>query len=335
MKKENKIYGTILITGGTGSWGYQLTKNLLNQPQVKKIIILSRNEHKQVEMERQFQNKKIKFVICDIRAFNNLIQIIQNVDVVFHLAAMKHVHICEENSWQTVETNIIGTQNVIRASIEANIRLLVDISTDKAVEPHNIYGVSKSCGEKLIVNAQHNYISNTSFICVRAGNVVGTNGSIFPLFKKQLLNDNIITVTNPEMTRFIMKTEDAIELIFHAVQKSIGGEIFVMKMPSVRIKVIADAMISYFGNKNSKIKIIGERPGEKLHEKLLSSNEIRHTYELDEKYYVILPEIVNKNKFENYKKLKRVSLTDYSSLSGKFLTHNQLIKIIKSEEKSW
>ena len=310
--KIDKISGKILVTGGTGSWGNELTKSLIKNKNVREIVILSRNEHKQVDMERTFNNKKLKFIICDIRAYTSLKQAMEGVDVVFHLAAMKHVHVCEANSWQTVETNIIGTQNVINAAINTGVKLVVDISTDKAVEPHNIYGISKACGEKLMTNAQHNYDSSTNFVCVRAGNVVGTNGSIFPLFKKQILQNNKITITDPEMTRFILKTGDAINLIFHAVERSIGGETFVMKMPSTSVQTIADSMITYFGNKHTEVEIIGSRPGEKKHEKLLSSNEIKNSFEFDDKYFVILPEI-NRKKNSAYHKLKTLDISDYSS----------------------
>lgn len=330
----DKISGKILITGGTGSWGNELTKKLLKNRKVKQIIILSRNEHKQVDMERRFNNKKLKFVICDIRAFRSLQQIMEDVDVVFHLAAMKHVHICEANSWQTVETNILGTQNVINAGINAEVKLIVDISTDKAVEPHNIYGISKACGEKLMINAQHNFNTKTNFVCVRAGNVVGTNGSIFPLLKNQILTNNTITITDPKMTRFIMRTQEAIELIFHAVEQSIGGETFVMKMPAVKVQQVADTMVSFFGNKATKVKIIGSRPGEKKHEKLLSSNEINDAYEFDDKYFIILPEI-NRQKFTYKQSLKKLDILDYSSLNATFLTNQDLVKIIKSEQASW
>ena len=329
-----KIKGKILITGGTGSWGQKLTEKLLQNKNVKQIVILSRNEHKQVQMERRFNNKKIRFVICDIRAYENLLAITKDIDVIFHLAAMKHVHICEANSWQTVETNIIGTQNVINVAITSGVKLVVDISTDKAVEAHNIYGVTKACGEKLILNAQHNYKTNTNFVCVRAGNVVGTNGSVFPLFKYQILSKNEITITNPEMTRFVMKTDEAIDLIIHAVEKSIGGETFVMKMPAVKVKDIAKAMIEYFGNKNTNIISIGTRPGEKMHEKLLSNSEVMHAYEFDRKYFVILPEI-NRKKFIYKQKLKKIKLTDYSSKNAEFLTYQKILNIIKSEEKTW
>lgn len=331
---KNKISGKILITGGTGSWGHELTKKLLENNEVTEIIIVSRNEHKQVEMERSFNHNKLKFVICDIRSLNNLLKIMEGVDVVFHLAAMKHVHVCELNSWQTVETNIIGTQNVIDSGISSGVKLIVDVSTDKAVEPHNIYGITKACAEKLIINAQHNYNTKTNFVCVRAGNVVGTNGSIFPLFKKQIMSNNCVTITDPKMTRFVMKTNDAIELIFQAVEKCIGGETFVMKMPSVQVKQIAEAMIEFFGNNDTKIHIIGSRPGEKTHEKLLSAVEVKDAFEFDDKYYVILPEI-NREKYHYKDKIRKIDILDYSSLNTSLLEHVEILKIINSEQAYW
>lgn len=330
----------ILITGGTGSWGHELVSQLLfKYKDLKEIRIYSRGEHKQVEMRQEFKNNPIlKFIIGDIRDKNILGLAMKNVDYVFHLAALKHVPVCEENSWEAVLTNIVGTQNVIESAILNKVKKVIDISTDKAVDPFNLYGVTKACGEKLMINANFNYsISNTitSFICIRGGNVIGTNGSVIPLFKKQLLAFNEITITNPEMTRFLMSTKQAIGLIFTAVENSLGGELFVMKMPATNLKIIAESMIDLFGNKKSKIKLIGQRPGEKVDEVLVSRNEVVSSYEFSDNYFVILPQIKQDNLYKKYRKFKKVNLNEFSSKNTTQLTQLDLINILKKEAWLW
>ena len=174
----------ILITGGTGSWGQELVQQLLEKHEPREIRIFSRSEHKQVEMKRLLNNNKIKFIIGDVRNKDVLFSAMEGCDYVFHLAALKHVPICEDNSWEAVLTNIYGTQNIIECAVRLNIKYVVDVSTDKAVEPFNQYGVTKACGEKLIINANNYYSTPTKFVCIRGGNVMGTTGSVLPLFKE-------------------------------------------------------------------------------------------------------------------------------------------------------
>src|SRR3990167_4185949 len=216
----------ILITGGTGSWGKELVSQLLHmKPGPREIRIYSRGEHKQVEMKREVRSAKCKFIIGDVRDKNILNGAMKGVDTVFHLAAIKHGDVVEDNPWEAVLTNIYGTQNIIEAAIINKVNLVVDVSTDKAVDPYNLYGVTKACGEKLIINA-NKLISNTKFICIRGGNVIGTTGSVIPLFKDQILRHNKITITDPDMTRFLMNTKEAIGLIFKEIQNNLGGETF-------------------------------------------------------------------------------------------------------------
>src|SRR5690348_8012366 len=281
---DNKI---ILVTGGTGSWGHELISQLLAlKPGPKEIRVYSRGEHKQVDMRAQFPSKKLKFIIGDVRDKNILNFTMKGVDTVFHLAALKHVPVCEDNPWEAVLTNLYGTQNVIEAAIANAVSLVVDVSTDKAVDPYNLYGVTKAAGEKLIVNA-NKLISNTKFVCVRGGNVIGTNGSVIPLFKKQILENNEITVTDLKMTRFLMSTKDAIGLLFQAIQKNDGGEVFVLHMPAATVETVAQAMVNLFGNKRTKIKVIGPRQGEKYHEVLISKNEIPFAEDTADGYFTI------------------------------------------------
>ncbi|OQB06152.1 MAG: UDP-N-acetylglucosamine 4,6-dehydratase (inverting) [bacterium ADurb.Bin212] len=327
---------TIFVTGGTGSWGHELVKQMIENHDPKEIRIYSRGEHKQVEMKREFGfNPKIKFIIGDIRDKNILGMAMKGADYVFHLAALKHVPVCEENSWEAVLTNIYGTQNVIECAIANEVSTVVDISTDKAVDPFNLYGVTKACGEKLIINSNQNYNSDTKFVCIRGGNVMGTNGSVLPLFKEQLITRNEITITDPHMTRYLMSTREAIGLVFQAVANATGGEVYVMRMPSTKVENIANVMIKLFGDNNSKKTIIGTRPGEKMHEVLVSKNESPRTKIFNDQYYVILPQFNTNSLEERYKNLQPIEHEEFSSLNAKKLSDDDFISILKKESWLW
>lgn len=314
---------SVMILGGTGSWGYQLTKSLLKSYDIKEIIIYSRGEIKQHEMRKYFKNHpKLRFIIGDVRDLNRLNMVMEGVDLVISLAALKHVPICEENPWEAVMTNIIGTNNAIQAAVKNNVKRFVLVSTDKAVDPYNLYGVTKACAEKLVINA-NNFHNNTSFLCVRGGNVLGTNGSVLPLFKELINKNNFITVTDPQMTRFMMYLEDAMELVLNAIENGIGGEIFVMKMKSGKLEDISKAMVELFGNSKTEIKIVGARPGEKKDELLVSKNE--STFGIrDKNFFVILP-TVSIPRFDlrlkqKYSNLSKLDLNmEYSSGSKELL----------------
>lgn len=339
VKRRSIFKGSIiLITGGTGSWGHELVSQLLEKEHPKEIRIYSRGEHRQVEMRQEFANyHQLKFIIGDVRDKNILNLAMKNVDYVFHLAALKHVPVCEENCWEAVLTNIYGTQNVIEAAINNNVKKVIDVSTDKAVDPLNLYGVTKACGEKMIINANQNYIGKTKFLCIRGGNVMGTNGSVLPLFKKQILEKNEITITDPEMTRFLMSTQEAIGLIFAAIENSIGGEIFVMRMPATKVKNIANVMIKLIGNNDTKRKNVGIRPGEKINEVLVSKNETTRTKILNDKYYVILPQfsVSNGDMKAKYNRLKTIGLEEFNSNNAKKLSDKELIESLKKEKWLW
>jgi UDP-N-acetylglucosamine 4,6-dehydratase len=324
---------TILVTGGTGSWGHELIEQLLEKYDPNEIRIYSRGEHKQVEMRAHFNNDpRLRFIIGDIRDRSILSLAMVGVDYIFHLAALKHVPVCEENTWEAVLTNIYGTQNVIECAIENKVKKVVDISTDKAVDPFNHYGVTKACAEKMIVNASFNYFCETKFVCIRGGNVLGTNGSVIPLFKKQILKGNKITITNSEMTRYLMSKSDAIQLVFEAVDKSIGGEIFVMRMPATSVKIMADAMIKLFGNNETKIDLIGMRPGEKIDEVLVSKNEAPFTKIVDKKYFVILPQAGSKELDLVYDDSSYIETDEFNSRNADQLSKNELINQLKHEK---
>lgn len=281
---------TILITGGTGSWGRELTLQLLKKSP-RKIIIFSRGEFLQVEMERLFNNPIIKYVIGDVRDPEAVDRVFQNgIDIVFALAALKHVPVCENMPLEAIKTNILGVSNLINAAIKYKVKKFIDVSTDKAVNPINLYGMTKAVGEKLVIQANC-LTKDTDFICVRGGNVLGTNGSLVPFVISRIQSENKIIVTDPKMTRFFLTVKEAIFLLLYAADSGLGGEIFVMNMPSFKLMDIIEVLINRYGDKNTKIEYIGAREGEKLHEELISKNELRRTFQVSIDFYVILPEL--------------------------------------------
>lgn len=284
----------ILITGGTGTIGYHLTKALLqHEPTV--IRIFSRDEHKQYEMSQDFQehSPKMRYLIGDVRDEARLLRAMEDIDYVFHLAAMKHVPACEYNPFEAVKTNVIGTQNVIQASIQAGVKKVLFTSSDKAISPTNTYGSTKLMAERLISAAEYQKgPKSTIFSSVRFGNVMGSRGSVIPLFKKQVLQEGRVTITDPEMLRYMMTPSQAIGLILKANEMALGGEVFVLKMPVVRIGDLADAVIELVTRQNNlkpmiEKKITGLRPGEKRYEELMTADEKRIAFETEEMY--VLP----------------------------------------------
>ena len=300
----------ILITGGTGSWGQTLTQILLEKYDVKEIIIFSRGELQQVLMQRKFKNEKLKFVIGDIRDYESVKFATKKVDYIFHLAALKHVPICEDHPQEAIKTNINGTTNIVNAAIENYVKKVIDVSTDKAVEPINSYGMTKAVGEKLII--QGNELSeHTRFVCIRGGNVMGSNGSVIPFFVEQIKAGGPITITDLKMTRFFLTLEEAILLLFKAAEDSIGGETFVMNMPACYIKDVAEVLMDEYGKVD--ILEIGSRPGEKLDEMLISAHESSLSYYYDQNYFVTLPTKSNADLIEKYKNLKKFDREEFSS----------------------
>ena len=310
MFKNKKI----LITGGSGSWGNELTKQLLEK-EPKQIIIYSRGELAQVIMERKFNDKRLKFIIGDIRDSEAVNNACKGVDYIYHLAALKHVPVCENQPQETIKTNVNGTMNLINAAISNNVKKFIDVSTDKAVSPSNLYGMSKAIGEKLTIQA--NKLSETTdFMCIRGGNVLGSNGSVVPFFIDQIKNDNFTNVTSDEMTRYFLTLPEAISLLFQATEQSVGGETFVMNMPSFYIKELANVLMEYYGNDTTKMNLIGVREGEKIHELLISEQESLNTYKLNDDYYIILPEIETYRDYSKIQTLKKVDFKVFSSLDN-------------------
>jgi len=277
----------ILITGGTGSIGSCIVKELLKFD-VSKIDIFSRDEIKQFTMKRIFNDKRLNFIVGDIREYRSLERVfeINNFDIVYHTAAMKHVVICEENPLEAVKTNIIGTQNIVNLARKYGVPKLINISTDKAVNPCNVMGATKLIGERIVLNA--NYTS------VRFGNVAGSRGSVIPVLIEEMLRKKQITITNPNVTRFIMKTSDAVKLILKATQYAKGGEVFVLKMRAFKLSDLVDVLVNCiapkFGihGKEVKVNVIGSLPGEKQHENIIDELEVPYLHDLGD-FYVIKP----------------------------------------------
>lgn len=300
----------IFISGATGSWGQTLVKMLLTSNNVKEIVCFSRGEIQQVLMKRKFNNSKLKFVIGDVRDYEAVELVTKEVDYIFHLAALKHVPICEDVPVEAIKTNIDGTRNIIKAAIINKVKKVIDVSSDKAVEAVNLYGMTKAVGEKLIIQA-NTLSEHTRFVCVRGGNVMGSSGSVIPFFIEQIKNGGPITFTDRRMTRFFLTLEEAIKLLFKASEDSIGGETFVMNMPACYITDLADVLMDSYG----KVKTIetGIRPGEKLDEILVSKHESALTYDYDENYFVILPPNANESLLKKYNNLKKFSYEEFTS----------------------
>ncbi|WP_226674109.1 polysaccharide biosynthesis protein [Rossellomorea aquimaris] len=318
----------ILITGGTGSWGHELVSQLLEK-KPKEIRIFSRNESSQVSMSRKFENDPVlKFVIGDVRDKGAVFEAAKGIDFIFHLAALKHVPVCEYQPLEALKTNVYGTQNVIDAAIANSVTKVINISTDKAANPSNFYGFTKAMGEKLIINA--NVLTDkTKFVCVRGGNVLGTNGSVIHVFKHGISTKSKIGITDKKMTRFFLTIKDAIKLLFKATFESHGGEIFVMKMPTCKIIDLAQVLIDqYSKDQEVVIEELGIRPGEKLHELLLTEFESLNTIVYDNEYFVILPTIPIEGLTEYYEDFPKVDLDTYSS-SDNIIPYNQIKTMLK------
>ena len=285
MNLKNK---TILVTGGTGSFGNYIVNRLIPY-EPKEIRIFSRDEKKQFDMKNFYKaHDFITYHIGDIRDFNRLNSIMQGVDIAYQAAALKHVTACEEAPFEAVQTNIVGIENLIRSAIENNIEKVIGVSTDKAVKPVNVMGMSKAIQERLLINANRLYKhSATKFCVVRYGNVLLSRGSIIPLFRDVLRKNQKIKITDEEMTRFLLTLDDAIDLVFYATEKTQGGEVFVKKAPSTKITSIAEIISEEIGVP-FEYDVIGKFPGEKLHEILITEEELDRTQDNDD-FFTINP----------------------------------------------
>ncbi len=283
MDWKNQV---VLVTGGTGSFGKKFIEMMLKDFQPKKIIVFSRDELKQHEMQTMgFNQPNLRYFIGDIRDRERLVRAMHGVDIVVHAAALKQVPACEYNPMEAVKTNIMGTSNVVEAALDVGVKKVMALSTDKAVNPVNLYGATKLAAEKLTVQSNA-YAAGTAtrYSCVRYGNVVGSRGSVVPVFLKQRENGSV-TITDDRMTRFWLSLEQGVRFVIACIEQMHGGEVFVPKIPSMKVIDLAKAIAP-----KAKVNIIGIRPGEKLHEVLISEDEARNTVELDNMFIVKPPE---------------------------------------------
>jgi UDP-N-acetylglucosamine 4,6-dehydratase/5-epimerase len=277
---------TLLITGGTGSFGNAVLRRFLDTD-INEIRIFSRDEKKQDDMRKKYNDSKLKFYIGDVRDVNSIIDAMRGVDYVFHAAALKQVPSCEFYPMQAVQTNVIGTENVLNCAINAKVKKVIVLSTDKAVYPINAMGVSKAMMEKVVVAKSRNINDEDTMIaCTRYGNVMASRGSVIPLFIDQIRSGKEITITDPAMTRFMMSLDQAVELVLFAFEQGKNGDIFVQKAPAASIGLLAKALTKLLNKTDHKISIIGTRHGEKLYEALLTREEMVHAVDMGDYYRV-------------------------------------------------
>jgi FlaA1/EpsC-like NDP-sugar epimerase len=335
MKKSFFRGKRVLVTGGAGSIGSGIVKALLRLANVMRI--LDTDEAAMFELTQELRGfPNVRFLIGDVRDKERMKRAMENIDLVFHAAALKHVPSCEYNPFEAVKTNVLGTQNLIEAAIDAEVEKFITISTDKAVNPVNVMGATKLLAERLTISA--NYYKGprkTVFSCVRFGNVLGSSGSVVQIFAKQIRAGGPLTITDPEMTRFVMSASRAIKLVLKAAQIAEGGEIFIFKMPAMRIGDLAEAMVEEYGRKeNIKIKIAGIRPGEKFHEELMTEEESVWAEETSDMYIVRPPMALPDVFLRSPGKILQEPLTEeYFSARRIRLVSNKVHKLSKDQIK--
>jgi len=329
---------SILITGGTGSFGKKFIEMVLKEyPDVKKLVVYSRDELKQFEMAQKFSPKKhkaIRYFIGDIRDAHRFNRACEGIDIIIHAAALKQVPAAEYNPFECIKTNVLGAQNIIDAALDQGVQKVVALSTDKAAAPINLYGATKLCSDKLFIAANNmKGKRDVKFSVVRYGNVIGSRGSVIPFFQKKC-EEGVLPITHPDMTRFNISLEDGVKLVFFALQNAIGGEIFVPKIPSYRITDVATAV-----SPSSEQKIVGIRPGEKLHEEMITQTDSLNTLELDN-YFLIYPSnnvFFEKEDYMKHHKAKEVpfGFSYNSSDNDEWLTveelRNQIVQHVDPE----
>tara|TARA_B100000029_G_scaffold500189_1_gene571569 strand:+ start:6644 stop:7660 length:1017 start_codon:yes stop_codon:yes gene_type:complete len=333
IKKELKNK-SILITGGTGSFGKTVVARILKyHAKIKKLVVLSRDELKQFEMSKTFTNKKypkIRFLIGDIRDKDRLNRAMKDIDIVIHAAALKQVDTAEYNPFEYIQTNVVGAQNLIESALDNNVSNLIALSTDKAVSPINLYGATKLCADKLFIAANNiKGKRKIKFSVVRYGNVFGSRGSVIPIFLS-IKSGDAYPITDINMTRFNISLNEAVDQVFWSLKNNVGGEIFVPKIPSYRILDLVKSIKSNF-----KYRVIGIRSGEKIHEELISKADSQNTYDLKSCYSIIdKSNYIAKQKYKNKKYLKVKQGFEYNSSNNKkFLTVNELKKLISIYKK--
>tara|TARA_B110000438_G_scaffold112476_1_gene110375 strand:- start:82 stop:1077 length:996 start_codon:yes stop_codon:yes gene_type:complete len=319
----------ILITGGTGSLGTALTKRLLDLD-VDTIRIFSRNESKQITMESEMGKDRIRYLIGDIRDYSRLQKALEGIDIVFHAAALKHVPVIEYNPFEAIKTNVLGTQNVIDGCLKENVETVIGISTDKAVSPLNTYGATKLLMEKLFA-ATHNYLDKdryrTKFVSLRYGNVLGSSGSVLPKFIKQIKAKEKITITDSNMTRFSMTMDEALDFILESATIGKGSEVFIPKLKAYSVNDLKNSLFELLEDTGEEI--ISLRPGEKMHEAFINTDEIRYAWELDNKYVLFNSSKSDDEIKREYPNIKRIKIPEeYSSNKVEKISSDDLKKII-------
>lgn len=333
MNLNNK---TILITGGTGSFGKSFIDQIIKKHKnIKKLIIFSRDELKQFNLSKKYSDEKYKFLrffIGDVRDYKRLDWALKEVDIVIHAAALKQVPAAEYNPIEAIKTNILGAQNVIEASLNNNVKKVIALSTDKASSPVNLYGATKLCSDKLFI-AANNFKGGKkiSFSVVRYGNIFGSRGSVIHSFLSQKKKDNVLKITDLAMTRFLLSVDKGVDLVIWSISNSFGGEIIIPKIPSIKIIDLAKIIAP-----KSKIKVIGVRPGEKIHEELISTHESRNCFNLKDKYVILDPLNISLNKFYKSKGAKIVKNNFiYDSSSNKqYLSRQQFMRLYEKFNNS-
>jgi len=303
---------TLLITGGTGSFGNAVLKRFLDTD-IEEIRIFSRDEKKQDDMRKRYNNPKLKFYIGDVRDYQSVLSAVRGVDFIYHAAALKQVPSCEFHPMEAVKTNVLGTENVLEAAISSGVKRVICLSTDKAVYPINAMGISKAMMEKVVVAKSRS--SNETVICAtRYGNVMASRGSVIPLFVDQIKAGQPITITDPDMTRFMMTLDDAVDLVLYAFEHGSPGDIYVQKAPAATIETLAHALTELMGVPEHEVRIIGTRHGEKLFEALLSREEMVAAENL-EGYYRVPPDLrdLNYGKYVEQGEQKISEAVDYNS----------------------
>ncbi len=308
---KNRI---LLITGGTGSFGNAVLKRFLDSD-IAEIRIFSRDEKKQDDMRKRYANPKLKFYIGDVRDYNSILNATRGVDYIYHAAALKQVPSCEFHPMEAVKTNVLGTENVLEAAIQNEVKRVVCLSTDKAVYPINAMGISKAMMEKVMVAKSRNVDPGKTVICgTRYGNVMASRGSVIPLFVDQIGAGKALTITDPNMTRFMMTLADAVDLVLYAFEHGSNGDMFVQKAPAATVETLAKALTDLMGKPNHPINVIGTRHGEKLFEALLSREEMACAEDLGG-YYRVPPDLrdLNYGKFVEQGEEKISHTEDYNS----------------------
>ncbi len=316
---------TLLITGGTGSFGNAVLNRFL-KTDIKEIRIFSRDEKKQDDLRKKYKSEKLKFYIGDVRDYNSISGACRGVDYIFHAAALKQVPSCEFHPMEAVKTNVLGTENVLEAAIQSGVKKIVCLSTDKAVYPINAMGISKAMMEKVMI-AKSRQVSNDKIVIsgTRYGNVMASRGSVIPLFVDQIAAGQEITITDPQMTRFMMTLEDAVDLVLYAFKHAKNGDIFVQKAPAATVEVLAKALFELLKKPNHPIKVIGTRHGEKLYETLLSREEMVSAEDLGE-YFRIPPDLrdLNYSKYVDQGEPAISKSEDYNSHNTKILNVSEM-----------